>query len=286
MDFAVALAYSHHTPIEYIQASAQMVEAAGFVGIWVPEHVVFMQDYASKYPYTDDGNLPGDPEGVLDPFTALTFVAAHTTTLRLGTGICLVPQRQPVYTAKMVADLDYLSGGRVDFGVGVGWLEEEFDALGADFSSRGARCDEYLDTMKALWTQSPASFSGETVNFENVHFNPKPVQNPHPPIFVGGESNAAIRRVATHGDGWYGYNLTPEALAERLPRLDEELAKAGRSRNEIKLHVSPNRFRIERDTVESYREAGVDQLVMPLFARDLAGLETRISQLEESLGMS
>lgn len=285
MELAATLAYSHHTPIDYIVGSAQMIEAAGLAGIWVPEHVVFMQDFASKYPYTKDGSLPGNPDGVLDPFTALTFVAANTSTLRLGTGVCLVPQRQPIYTAKMVADLDYLSGGRVDFGIGIGWLEEEFDALGMDFAARAARTNEYVETMKALWTQSPASFEGETVSFTNVHFNPKPVQTPHPPIFVGGESKPALRRVASFAQGWYGYNLTPDELVERLQRLDEHLEAAGRTRADIKIYCSPNRQKIDRETADAYRAAGVEQLIMPLFARDLAGLETRIAALKESVGL-
>ena len=196
MELAVTTAFSHHTPIDFIVGAAQRIEAAGFAAVWVPEHVLFFPDYESEYPYSKDGKVPGNPDGVLDPFTALTFVAAHTTTLRLATGICLVPQRQPVYTAKMVADLDYLSGGRVDFGIGIGWLEEEFDALGMDFSARAARTAEYIAAMKACWGPDPVDFSGETVEIRNAQFNPKPVQGPHPPIFVGGESNPAMRRVA------------------------------------------------------------------------------------------
>lgn len=283
MELGVALAYSHHTPVDYIVGSAQRLEAAGIATVWVPEHVVFMADYASKYPYSDDGRLAGDPEGVLDPFTALTYVAAHTTSLRLGTGVCLVPQRNPIYTAKMVADLDYLSGGRVDFGIGVGWLEEEFDALGVDFSARGKLCNEYLDTMKALWTQSPASFSGDTVQFEGVHFNPKPVQAPHPPIFVGGESKPAMRRVANHADGWYTFNVTPERLTANLEALDGYLADAGRTRGDVKIYCSPNRMKIEPDMADAYRDAGVEQLIMLLFARNLEQLDERIEALVTSV---
>lgn len=286
MDIGVTLAFSHHTPIDYIVGASKLIDEAGFATLWVPEHVIFLPDYASRYPYSPDGKVPGDPDGVLDPFTALTFVAANTSRVRLGTGICLVPQRQPIYTAKMVADLDYLSSGRVDFGIGIGWLAEEFDALGMDFANRAARCNEYVGAMKALWTQSPASFSGDTVNFDTVHFNPKPVQQPHPPIFVGGESEPALRRVAELADGWYGYNLTPEAFAERLDRLDGHLSRAGRSRDELKLYVSPNRTRIDQATVDAYAEAGAQQVIMPLFARDLDGLSSRIDGLLASTGMA
>ena len=284
-DIGVVLAFSHHTPVDYIVGAAKRIEAAGFAALWVPEHVVFLADYESAYPYSDDGKLPGSPDGVLDPFTALTFVAAHTSTLRLGTGVCLVPQRQPIYTAKMVADLDYLSEGRVDFGIGIGWLEEEFNALGMDFSTRAARCNEYVEAMKALWTEEPAAFSGETVSFSGVHFNPKPVQRPHPPIFVGGESKPAMRRVATFADGWYGFDLSPDDFVAALDRLDVHLETAGRSRDDIMLYVSPGRRRPDLAMVEAYREAGAEQIIVPLFARSLDELDERIERLRQSTGL-
>ena len=124
---------------EYVTAAGRAVEESGLHSLWVPEHVLFFPEYASRYPYSGDGKLPGNPDGVLEPFTALTWLAAHTQRIRLGTGICLVPQRHPVYTAKQVADVDFLSGGRVDLGVGIGWLKEEFTALGIPWQRRGAR---------------------------------------------------------------------------------------------------------------------------------------------------
>ncbi len=279
MKLGVAMAFSQHSPISYIRDAVQLVEEKGVHAIWVPEHVLFFPEYESTYPYSDSGRIPGDPEGLLDPFTALTFIAAHTSRVRLATGICLVPQRQPVYTAKMVADVDYLSGGRVDFGVGIGWLKEEFDALGVDFSQRAALCDEYIDVMKALWSSGVTEYQGETVTLTPCHFNPKPVQQPHPPIFFGGESNAALRRVAQRGDGWYGYDMSPQMLAERLPRLDEALAQAGRSRSDISLIVGPNRHPVNSQTVPAYRDLGVDQLVVPLFASSVEKLAVRLDAL-------
>jgi probable F420-dependent oxidoreductase len=285
MDIGATVAFSHRTPVDYIVGAAKLIEAAGFTSVWVPEHVLFFPNYTSRYPYAEDGRVPGDPDGVLDPFTALTFVAAHTSRLRLGTGICLVPQRNPIYTAKMVADLDYLSAGRVDFGIGIGWLAEEFGALGADFKARAARCNEYMAAMKALWTQAPASFAGETVSFEAVHFNPKPVQRPHPPIFVGGESEPALERVAQLADGWYGFDLAAEQVPGLLQRLDRHLADAGRNRNEITVLVCPNRHRVDEAAVDAYREAGVDQLILPLFARGLGDLEARITGAQRLTGL-
>jgi len=286
MEIAATIAFSHHTSVDFIVEASQHIEAAGFAAIWVPEHVLFFPDYASTYPYSDDGKIAGDPDGVLDPFTALTFIAANTTTMRLGTGICLVPQRQPVYTAKMVADLDYLSKGRVDFGIGIGWLEEEFDALGLDFGARAARCNEYIAAMKALWGPDPVNFSDETVEISNAQFNPKPVQSPHPPIFVGGESNPALRRVATFADGWYGFGVAPDGVADHLDRLDPHLDAAGRDRSEIKIYICPNQMRVDPDLTAAYAAAGVDQLIMPLFANNITSLDRRIERARAATEMS
>ena len=175
MKIGAAMAFNQFTPAEFIRDAVQLVESKGIYSIWFPEHVLFFPDYESTYPYSGSGRIPGDPEGLLDPFTAMTFVASHTSKVRLGTGICLLPQRQPVYTAKMVADVDFLSNGRVDFGVGIGWLKEEFDNLGMDFSTRAATCDEYIDAMRVAWTDDRATFLGEFVSFENAVMNPKPV---------------------------------------------------------------------------------------------------------------
>lgn len=279
MKISIAMAFNESTEPGFIKDAVQLSEGKGVHGIWVPEHVLFFPDYASTYPYSDSGQMPGDPEGLLDPFTALTFIAAHTQRVRLGTGICLVPQRQPVYTAKMVADVDYLSGGRVDFGVGIGWLKEEFQNLGMDFASRGARTEEYLLAMKALWSEGISEFKGQTLNLEPCHFNPKPVQRPHPPIIFGGESDAAMRRVARLGDGWYGYDLTPEDLGRRLNSLDAGLASTGRDRSQIQVIVGPNRHPVTEQTLYEYSAVGADQVVVPMFASNLAKLEQRLDAL-------
>lgn len=280
MHVGVTLAFNHHTPPQTAIGAAQHAEACGFHSLWVPEHVLFFRDYDAQYPYSDNGRIPGEPEGVLDPFSALTFVAGHTQTIRLGTGICIVPQRNPVYTAKMVADLDYLSGGRVDFGIGVGWMAEEFDALGVPFDDRGPRTDECLEAMKALWTQEAAAHDGERFRFSGALLNPKPVQQPHPPILVGGESRPALRRVARHGQGWYGFAHTPESLTGALAALDEALAAEGRSRDELLVYVSP-KGRADGDTLRAFADAGVNQVIVPTMARDLDGFRKRMDALAE-----
>jgi probable F420-dependent oxidoreductase len=270
---------------ELIAATGRMVEERGFHSLWVPEHVLFFPEYSSRYPYSADGKIPGNPDGVLEPFVALTFLAAHTQRIRLGTGICLVPQRSPVYTAKQVADADFLSNGRVDFGVGIGWLREEFEALGVPWPERGKRTRECLAVMKTLWCDAVSRYQGEFYTLPACLQNPKPVQKPHPPIHFGGESEAALRRVADLGQGWYGFNLAPEALKERLARLETLLAQAGRSRRDVTVTVSPPRG-LDPRALPRYRELGVDQLVVPLFARDLAGLERaadRVRQLADAV---
>jgi probable F420-dependent oxidoreductase len=288
VDIGVTLAFNHLTPVPFIGAAARLLEERGFHSLWLPEHVLFFPDYASRYPYADDGRVPGDPQGVLDPFAALTYVAAHTARIRLGTGICLVPQRQPVYTAKMVADLDYLSDGRVDFGIGIGWLKEEFDALGMNFATRARRCDEYIQAMKALWREGTGeggnTFVGETVKIGNCYFNPKPVQKPHPPILVGGESDAALKRAAVHGTGWYGFDLTPDGVRQRLARFDRILADAGRTRADMQIFICPNRHPITVQSHAAYRDAGVNQLIAPLFARKIDDLERRADRLLAAIG--
>ena len=259
---------------EILRTLGREAEDRGFESIWVAEHVVMFDEYESQYPYADNGRFPGGSDtGLLEPLTALTYLAAVTDRIRLGTGICLVPQRNPVYTAKQVVDLDNLSGGRVDFGIGVGWLKEEFDVVAAPFDHRGARTDEYLQVMRTLWTDDVSSFDGEHYQLPECKLYPKPIQTPHPPIHVGGETNAALRRVARHGQGWYSFNRKPEDLDEPLARLDDLLAAEGRSRADITLTVCPYLQGIDAGAIEGYQEKGVDRLVVLCLAFDLDMLE-------------
>ena len=265
---------------DILRTLGREAEDRGFESIWVAEHVVMFDDYDSQYPNAADGRFPGGGDtGLLEPLTALTYLAAVTDTIRLGTGICLVPQRNPVYTAKQVVDLDNLSGGRVDFGIGVGWLKEEFDVVAAPFEHRGARTDEYLQVMRALWTEDPSSFKGEHYDLRECRMYPKPVQTPHPPIHVGGESDAALRRVARHGQGWYSFNRKPEDLDEPLERLDALLAAEGRSRADIELSVCPYLQGLEDGAVEAFAERGVDRLVLLCLAFTVDMLEGQLDTL-------
>lgn len=265
---------------EIVRSLGREAENRGFESIWVPEHVVLFDDYESRYPYAADGRFPGGGDtGLLEPLTALAYLAAVTNRIRLGSGICLVPQRNPVYTAKQVVDLDCLSGGRVDFGIGVGWLREEFEAVAVPFARRGARTDEYLQVMRSLWTDEVSSFEGEHYTLPACRMYPKPVQQPHPPIHVGGESAAAMRRAARHGDGWYSFNRLPDELDDPLERLDAMLAEEGRSRSDVQLTVSPYLNPVDAAAVEAYRARGVDRLVVLCLAFDVDGLRTQLDHL-------
>ena len=247
--------------------SAPRPRPVGYNSIWVPEHVVLFDDYSSSYPYADDGKIPAPPgSGMLEPFTTLSFLAACTKTVRLATGICLLAQRNPVYSAKEVATLDWLSNGRVDFGIGVGWLEEEYDVVNVPFAKRGKRTDEYLDVMKALWTTTPASYHGDFYDLPACNMDPKPVQQPHPPLYFGGENDAALRRVARHGQGWYTFNRLPEQVGEGMARLEKALAAEGRSRADLTVTACPYFNPCTPEMIEQYAEAGVDQVTALFFA--------------------
>ena len=279
MKIGCSLFFTHLTSPQFITAAAKMVEARGFNSLWVPEHVLFFPEYASQYPYTDDGRLPNDPIGVMEPFAALTFVAAHTQRIRLGTGICVVPQRSPVYTAKQVADLDYLSGGRVDFGVGIGWLKEEFDALGVPFSERAPRTAECIQMMQRLWCDAVSEYHGKFYDLPRSYMNPKPVQKPHPPVIFGGESDAALRRVASLGQGWWGFRLTPQSMAERLARLAAILQSVDRKVSDVRIITTPHAAASDADSLKAFRDQGVDEVVLLLGGRDLDSLARRADEL-------
>jgi len=255
------------TTPELLDAVAEGAEARGIGTIWVGEHVVLFEEYASRYPYAEDGRIPAPPgSGLLDPLITLTYLGARTSTVRLGTAMLLLPQRNPVYVAKEVATLDGLSGGRVDLGVGVGWLKEEFGALNVPWEHRGRRTDEYLEVLRTLWVDNPSSFHGETYDLSDCEMFPKPLQEPHPPIHIGGETAAAMRRVARLGQGWHTFNRSPAELAQGLSELDTHLEAAGRSRAGVRITVCPYFQPLTPDAVEQYAEAGADAVAALFFA--------------------
>src|SRR3954449_11607157 len=223
-----------------IDAVARSAEEAGFATLRSGEHVVMVDRSASRYPYTDDGLIAVPAEADwLDPMIGLSFVAAATSTIRIATGVLLLPEHNPVLVAKQAATLDTLSGGRLTLGIGIGWSREEFDALGVPFERRAARTAEYVAAMGTLWRDDVASFDGEFVNFESVRVNPKPVHNRRIPIVLGGNSDAALRRVAAWGDGWYGFNLdSVDSVAERVDFLHGLCRERGRDPAALRLAVA------------------------------------------------
>lgn len=249
---------------EMVAELGPAIEERGFHSIWLGEHVVMFPSYDSSYPGADDGvfRFP-ERSGLLDMVATLSFLAAGTTTLRLGTGICILPQNNPVYVAKEYATVDWLSGGRLDFGIGVGWSWEEFEALGVPFARRGARCDEYLEVIRTLWCDEVSSFSGEFYELRDCLLYPKPVQQPMVPITVGGHSPAALARAARYGAGWFGMNATPAETADLVAQLDAALRAEGRSREGFKVIMGSLQGHASPEEVEAYAEAGVDELLVP-----------------------
>jgi probable F420-dependent oxidoreductase len=224
--------------VEFIQATAVGMERRGFASFWCGDHIVFFRRYDSQYPDGGLGDAGFQPDqGLFEPLLTLTAAALATTTLRVGLGVEIVPERNPIVRARDIATLDHFSHGRFDYGVGVGWAQEEYEALGVPWERRGARCDDYLHAMKTLWTQPEATHHGEFVSFDAVLAYPKPVQQPHPPILVGGNTRPALRRAARLGDGWFGWGLTIPELDVCLAVLDEELASAHRDRDSLKMYL-------------------------------------------------
>ena len=256
---------------------AQAAEAAGFESVWTGEHVVLPDPQAPPSPAP-----PQTP--FLDPAVALSFIAAATERIRLGTGIVILPQRNPLVLAKQMASVDVLSKGRLLLGVAAGYLHQEFSALGASFGDRGARTDESIDAIRALWTQAKPEFHGKFVSFAGIDAQPRPVQQPHPPIVIGGHSPSALRRAVTRGNGWYGFALNVDATRKAL----DGLVAAGRQRQrpaalgELEISITPPPGP-SLDDVRRYAELGVDRLVLLLIAPDADGLIRQVEEAAASL---
>jgi probable F420-dependent oxidoreductase len=269
------------TTFDLLDAVAAGAEDRGVATLWVGEHVVLFEQYASSYPYAADGRIPAPSgSGLLDPIVTLSYLAARTRTVRLGTAMLLLPQRNPVYTAKEVSSLDWLSGGRVDLGLGVGWLKEEFDALEVPWERRGARTDEYVEVLRTLWCDDTSAYQGEFYTLPPCEMFPKPHQQPHPPLHIGGETGAAMRRVARIGQGWHTFNRTPSELALGLQELDAHLAPAGRSRADLRITVCPYFNELTPALVEQYAEAGADAVAALFFCFSAGDVAQTFENLE------
>ena len=259
-------------------------EQIGIESVWTGEHVIIPLDYASRYPYNASGKIGLTPESnFADPLITLAHVAGQTTTLRLGTGINLLPQSNPLLMAKQVASLDHLSGGRLLLGLGVGWLEEEFRAMGAEFSGRGSRFDDYLAAMKKVWSGEVVEHESEHLSWSGFKSYPLPAQRPHPPIIVGGHSPAALRRAARLGDGWFAFSKDARELEGMLGQLAEAAQKAGRDPASIEITALWRQFGDGLAGLEAYQALGVSRLLVPLgtLARD--DLDEGLARLGEEV---
>ena len=267
---------------EYTAEPAQVArkcEQLGFDSMFIPEHPIIPVHHVTPYPASRDGVIPDVYSHMPDPFVALTLAAVATSRIKLGTGICLVPERDPILLAKEVATLDHYSGGRFIFGIGAGWLKDESEIMGVDFRRRWPMTREYVRAMKELWTKPEPSFEGEFVKFPPVRSYPKPAQKPYPPIMIGAGGERAMKNTVAIGDGWGPLMLSPAELAEQLQTLKKMCAEAGRDFGKIEISVfSPVGGKDTHASAREYERAGAHRLV--LFPPSLAP-DTWENELED-----
>jgi len=250
---------------EHMVGLAQLAESVGIESVWTFEHVIVPIDYQSKYPYSESGKMGGEPENnFIDPLIALSYIAASTKTLRLGTGVNILSQANPLYVAKQTASLDMLSNGRFMLGVGIGWLEEEFNALGVPFEKRGARFDDYIAAMRKVWSGEEVNHQSEFINWQGFKSYPLPTQNPMP-VVMGGIKGKIHERIAKHGNGWFAPTSDPKELKMHFDKIKSECDKVGRDFSEIEITCMwPGKG--GKEAVAAFEAAGIHRLVVPLFA--------------------
>src|SRR3984893_4602981 len=254
---------------------ARAAETAGFESLWTGEHIVLPEPQVPPSP------VPADTP-FLDSAIALAYVAAQTTKVKLGTGIIILPQRNPAVLAKELASVDVLSSGRLIFGIGIGYLKPEFDAIGAPFDHKGPRSEEFLGAMIALWSMEKPEYHGRFVSFGGINAMPRPVQKPHPEIVFGGHTPQAFSRAARLGKGWFGFALDVEATGKCVDGLRAACQQAGRRFEDLEVSVAPL-GRVDRDAAKRCADAGVDRLILLHRARDEAGLSQFVGEAEREL---
>ncbi|HKD65419.1 MAG TPA: TIGR03619 family F420-dependent LLM class oxidoreductase [Candidatus Binataceae bacterium] len=243
-----------------LASGVRTIEALGFESVWVGDHIALRDDHKAPYPYSPNQRyqLPANYP-FSDPFVLLTYAAALTTRLRLATGVYLLPLRNPFTTAKAVATLDALSNGRFIFGVGMGWMSDEFELMGYDFKDRGARMVEYMALLTEVWSKPVAAFEGRTVKTEGFSFYPQPLQQPHPPFVLGGNTDPSLKRAARLGDGWFGIVTSIEQARDYLGRLAEFERQAGRERK-LERTLLPT-WNVSVEDVRRLAELGVERVI-------------------------
>lgn len=250
-----------------IIAVARKAEDVGIESVWTFEHVVVPVDYESKYPYSPNGKMGTSPEtNFVDPLIALAAVATATTKLRLATGVNILSQANPLFFAKQAASLDFVSDGRFMLGVGIGWLKEEFDALGTPFERRGARFDDYIQAMKKVWSEGVVEHQSDFISWSGFKSYPLPVQKPHLPIIIGGTKGKAFERTAKYGDGWFAPTAGPEQLAPMLDELKKACDAVDRDPSTVEVTAMWIDAAAGMDALRRYEDLGVGRLVVPVFA--------------------
>jgi probable F420-dependent oxidoreductase len=279
----VGIMYANAGPLSQPEAGgalARLAEDAGFESLWTVEHVVMPAGYESTYPYSADGRMPGGEDvDIADPLVWLAWVGAQTSRIKLATGILILPQRNPLVLAKEVATLDRLTGGRMVLGVGIGWLREEFDALGVPFEERGARTEEHIHALRAAWTQDSPTFEGRFVSFRGAKSNPKPVQDRGVPIVVGGHSEGAARRAGRVGDGFFPGRGNYETIAHLVGVMRKAAEEAGRDPESVEVTCAA---RFDAEGVKRLADLGVSRLMVPPPGFDVSTLEEQLPRLAEA----
>jgi probable F420-dependent oxidoreductase len=260
---------------------AQKAESLGFESLWLPEHGVMHVHVTTRYQGSPDGSIPPSMSDIGDPFIGLARASALTKTIKLGTGICLVPERNPLLLAKEIATLDHLSGGRFLFGIGAGWLREETEIMGGDFAHRWSQTREAVLVMKALWTKEEAEYHGQFYNFPPVRSFPKPVQTPHPPIYLGGSAGNVFKRVVAWGDGWMPTRATPEDIKRGRSTLDKLCKAAGRDSRSIEIMVYGEAG--EPEMLKRFEAAGATRAIVRLSITEGGAALTELERMAEQL---
>ena len=289
---------------ESIIRVARRAEELGYDSLWVTERLIYPVQPQSPYPATPDGSLPEEFKTVIDPLHALTFAAAHTSRISLGTSVLVMSYRNPLLLAKSLTAVDVLSGGRLKLGMGQGWSKDEHDATGVSMGDRAGRADEVIEVLKAIWTTDPVEYHGQFFQIPRSHIDPKPVQKPHPPIYLAAYTPAAMKRIATMADGWYPAGVPAEGMAQMMEGIRGMAREAGRNPSDLKLvvranlHVSPEPLGEGRwifsgsleevkSDIKATRDIGADELLFdPTFSPDGASTETFLNPMERMKQLS
>jgi probable F420-dependent oxidoreductase len=268
----------------------KMIEEAGVESVWTVEHPIMAEDYEPLYSYSEDGRAPVGPDTEMcDPLEWLAFAAGVTDTVRLGTGVVLLPLHAPIILAKRVATLDALSNGRVELGVGMGWQREEYQSIGIPYEERGKRLDDGIAALRSLWTESPATYHGQFYNFTRVHSDPKPARA-NVPILIGGSTEIAARRAGRIGDGFFPHAISPDDFAKRIEVMNRAAREAGRDPAKIELTFSPSSWKfgasLDLGIMKAYADLGVTRLIAvahEAMSTEIADIERFVKKCQDEV---